>query len=1008
MHPRALLRLSWSSLVLATVASPVIAQTPGVDDAPGQVLPLTTSFDDCTGDPLLPPGWTVFSVDTDGTETWTCSAEFGNAEANAFGGAAPADDWLITPALDLDAQGADTLTFRSQTRFTDAGLAYPQLSVLYSTEYAGTGDPLAQGIGIWTEIPAEEISFSPEDSDSSVGSGDIDLSDIDGTAVYFAFRYQSSGTTGDNAARWRLDDVMFFEGMSDPEPMEVLISAIQGNQGNQIAFDGRDDASPLLDALVTVEAIVVADYQDGDSLQSFVLQEEDADNDADPSTSEGIFVFCNDCPVDVVVGDLVQVTGRVEEGFGNTQIAATEAEDVVVMAMGQPLPTPAVVELPVPDAFVDPEEYYEPFEGMLATFPDTLAISEYFQLARFGQIVLTEGQRPRQFTDQTPNDQLTPDNFAAFQDNLERSRIILDDDQDGSNTDLGDDPADDEAYFYPRPGFSTGNFFRGGDTITGLTGVLQYAFGDFRIRPVLDVEAFVPEFDSANPRPAVPEAVGGSLQVASYNVLNYFLTIDTTPPDNGPDGADLGDCGPAGSELDCRGADSVAERDRQAAKIVATVCTLDADIIGLVEIENDMGQAVQQLVDVINVEDSSDCRDYTPVMTGMLLGTDAISVGMIYDATTVTPIGAAAVLDDATFTNPFGATTQKNRPALAQAFRDNATGEELLVVVNHYKSKGSSCADEGDPTSEVGAANCNLTRQAASEALLAWIATDPTGSGLDDEANDNILIIGDLNSYRNEDPIVALEDGGYVDLIDVLLGADAYSFVFDGQLGYLDYAMASTNLEPQITGITEWHTNADEVNVFDYNDPIEDVGENGFERKSTVLELFEFNAFRSSDHDVVLVGVFPPLADDLDTDGDGRPDALEIAQGTDPLVKDNDIFTNLRFLVEQLYRDFLDREGEAMGVDYWVGEVEAGRLTQHDVYVAFFFSEEYQSQVETQFPGLTDDEVLITALYVEMLQRDPDATGFDFWLQELTGGTSVQDLVAAFFASAEYGNRFLP
>ncbi len=822
--------------------------------APGQALPLTTSFDDCTGNPSLPPGWTVFSVDSDTANTWSCSDQFGNVQASAFQGTAPADDWLITPALNLDAQGDDTLTFRNQTSFVDNGEAYPQLSVLFSTQYAGSGDPLADGIEIWTEIPDEQINFSTVNSGNFVDSGEIDLSGLSGDAVYFAFRYQSSGTTGnDDTARWRLDEVMFFEDVEDPVPMEVLISAIQGNADN----------SPLLGELVTVEAIVVADYQDGDQLESFVIQEEDADNDADPSTSEGVFVFCDACPVDVVVGDRVTVTGTVEERFGNTQIVATAADDVVIEAMDQTLPTPAVVELPVPMAFADIEDYYEQFEGMLVTIPQTLVISEYFQLARFGQIVLTEGERPRQFTDANAP---SVSGFAEFQAELERSRIILDDNQDGNNADISG-PVD-EPYFYPRDGLSTTNFFRGGDTITGLTGVLQFAFGDFRVRPVLDVPEFVPEFVSENPRPEAPAAVGGTFKAASYNVLNYFLTIDTTPPDNGPGGADLGDCGPMGSDLDCRGADSVAERERQEAKIVATVCALDADVIGLVEIENDMGQAVQALVNAINAEDN--CRDYTPVVTGSLVGTDAIAVGMIYDATTVTPIGATAVLDALSFTNPLNATTPKNRAALAQAFRDNESSEEVLVIVNHYKSKGSPCSDEGDPDLNDGAANCNLTRKAASEALLAWIATDPTDSGLDDEANDNILILGDLNSYRNEDPIVALEDGGYVDLIDVLLGADAYSFVFDGQLGYLDYALASQALEPKITGITEWHTNADEVNVFDYNDTVQDLGEASFERESTALELFEPTPFRSSDHDVVLVGMFTPLVEvpgDLDDDG---------------------------------------------------------------------------------------------------------------------------------------------
>ncbi|MGF1526203.1 MAG: DUF4214 domain-containing protein, partial [Candidatus Competibacterales bacterium] len=151
----------------------------------------------------------------------------------------------------------------------------------------------------------------------------------------------------------------------------------------------------------------------------------------------------------------------------------------------------------------------------------------------------------------------------------------------------------------------------------------------------------------------------------------------------------------------------------------------------------------------------------------------------------------------------------------------------------------------------------------------------------------------------------------------------------------------------------------------------------------------------------------PPVGT-IDTDGDGRPNLLEVAEGTDPTVKDNDIFTDVTLFVQQLYRDFLIREGDAAGVAFWVGEISAERLTRFDMYVAFLFSDEFQAQVATRFPDLSDeDEIFITALYLGMLQRDPDAEGLAFWLAEFEAGRPIQDLVAAFYVSDEYRRRFL-
>ena len=183
--------------------------------------------------------------------------------------------------------------------------------------------------------------------------------------------------------------------------------------------------------------------------------------------------------------------------------------------------------------------------------------------------------------------------------------------------------------------------------------------------------------------------------------------------------------------------------------------------------------------------------------------------------------------------------TDLNRPALAQTFTDLQAGGEVTVVVNHLKSKGSACA--GDPDLGDGAGNCNVTRTLAAQALADWLAGDPTGQGAGNE-----IIMGDLNSYDKEDPIDELRAAGYTDLLFEYQGEEAYSYVFDGQLGYLDYALAGTALNERVTGAAAWHINSDEPNIIDYD--------TGFKQPAQDA-LWAPDEWRSSDHDPVIVGL---------------------------------------------------------------------------------------------------------------------------------------------------------
>jgi predicted extracellular nuclease len=587
-----------------------------------------------------------------------------------------------------------------------------------------------------------------------------------------------------------------------PEPEPVMYARIHEIQGEGLA-------TSMQNQMVTVEAIVVGDFQNNEhpdqgDLRGFYLQEEDSDADSNPLTSEGIFVYDNNGVLDVSVGDKVTVTGRITEYNGLTEISADE-----VSIVSQAWPLPAATELTLP---VSSNTVFEAYEGMRVRFPQSLVISEYYNFDRFGEIVLTQPlmneQRPM-----TPTAIHQPgsDDYQARLDMNELSRITLDDGRTSQNPSPAMHPNGEL--------FSLDNRFRGGDFIQNAEGVMDDRFGLYRIQPTSAANYIV-----KNERPELPPEVGEGIKVASFNVLNYFTTLDEAGNLCGPD-----------TSLDCRGADNYEEFMRQRDKIIHAIATLDADIVGLIEIENNISEAMDDLVNGLN--DKLGDTVYDKVDTGFL-GADAIKVGFIYKPATVKALGDFAILDS-TVDSQF--IDEKNRPALAQTFMSLANAGRVTIVVNHFKSKGSPCDDLGDIDQNDGQGNCNLTRTAASQSLAHWLNSDPTGQG-----DNDYLIIGDLNAYDKEDPVRLLKENGYTDLILRDEGELAYTYVFNGQFGYLDYALANDSLSHQVSAARVWHINADEPDILDYDTSF---------KKDAEDALYETNAFRSSDHDPVLVGL---------------------------------------------------------------------------------------------------------------------------------------------------------
>ena len=542
---------------------------------------------------------------------------------------------------------------------------------------------------------------------------------------------------------------------------------------------GTGDEDSLAGTEVTVAGVVVGDFQGGEKLNGVYLQ--DAVGDGDPATSDGIFVFTPDGP-ELAEGDQVTVSGRVGEYYGLTQISQVSAIGDCGDAAELPAATP--VDLPATDA------ERERLEGMRVSL-DAATVTEVYNLDQYGEIVVSSGGRLFQPTNDGGDD--------ADEQALNDRQLIV--------GDASTDRYPDEIPFTDLS-FEDGSVVRVGDTVTA-TGVMSYGFDAYRLQPTGD-----PEAERTNPRPAAPDAVGGDLQVGSFNVLNYFTTLEGE--------TDTGD--------DPRGADTPEELQRQQDKIVSAITRLDAEVVGLMEIENDRDdEAVDTLVAALNERtgEQTYAAVEEPDTGGGLFGSDAIKVAMIYQPDAVVPMGSSATTTDDAFDNA--------RLPLAQRFRPAEGGKPFTVVVNHFKSKGCYGDPTGDNADLGDGQSCwNADRVEQARALVDFMGT------LD---GSDFMVIGDLNSYGEEDPVDVLEEAGFVDLVDTRLAeADQYTYVYFGQSGYLDHALATPQLARRVTGADIWHINADEAPFLDYD-------EENPER------FYEDGPYRSSDHDPVLVGV---------------------------------------------------------------------------------------------------------------------------------------------------------
>ncbi len=356
-----------------------------------------------------------------------------------------------------------------------------------------------------------------------------------------------------------------------PPTIVATIAQIQGS-----GFE-----SPLLGQTVATSGIVTKRLSNG-----FYIQTPDGMDDGNAATSEGLWVFTGSAPT-VALGDAVDVTGGVSEFFGLTQLAA---DAIAVTSTGNALPAAVQITLGGLE-----QTDLEAYEGMrfelVSSSAEPLVIIENFNFDRFGEITIAEGNQtqPTQIFD--PATQQTE--IQALIDQNNNERLLLDDGVNSQNP-------DEFAYIPANVGDNGNGFLDAGDTFTAagptarlgaeasdIKGVLSFGFSEYRL--LVDETITIDPDTNEGARSAEAPEVGGDLSVVSFNVLNYFTTIDVSGAGTGPDGT-----------LDPRGADSVSELERQTAKLVAALAELDADVVGLQEIENNGIVAIGTLVDELN------------------------------------------------------------------------------------------------------------------------------------------------------------------------------------------------------------------------------------------------------------------------------------------------------------------------------------------------------------------------------------------------------------------------
>ena len=673
------------------------------------------------------------------------------------------------------------------------------------------------------------------------------------------------------------------------EPAFTTIQEIQGEGASSPFIDGYPYITTEDHFVTGVVSAVTTGLTKGFYLQAL-------ENDGNDKTSEGLFIHTDVADTELKAGDVVCVKGKVQEYYSNTQLSSDANSYVKTGTSNASLVTPLTIK--EGETLRDALERHEGMQVELSSASELFVTRNFsydYDSRRNNMMLSHEAPlfKPTQLH------AAESDAAVALAKENAANRIYLESDSKAPNGQIPYFPT--FAQDLDQNG-SSEQHIRLGSRVEGLQGVVAYSYNEYRLIATSEVDSsnFVTsgdDFDVA--RKAAPAIADSDLRVASFNVLNYFTSV-----------ADSGHDNPTGQN---RGATNLDEFLIQQAKIVSAMNKMDADIIGLMEVENNGfgdGSAIQNLVDALNAEidDVEDHYTYVEIeeqdkYQEEYFGSDAIMVAILYRANAVTPKEAAKVIvtpeqhiaentitrKEGTESNP--AYDKYQRHSLLQTFTVKETGEDLSVVVNHFKSKGSECIEEwiagvedSEPADLQG--NCNNFRVSAAKVV---------GEALKDIDGD-VLVMGDLNAYGKEDPLLTLTDyskekygrdiytaayttigGGELqvektkiekgyglhNLNTLLHGADTFSYTYSGELGNLDHALASSSLAQKVVAIEDWHINSLESNLFEYGS-----------KYTGDMPKYK-DAFSASDHDPVIIAIDLP-DDDIDLPKAGENLAIDV------------------------------------------------------------------------------------------------------------------------------------
>ena len=599
---------------------------------------------------------------------------------------------------------------------------------------------------------------------------------------------------------------------------------------------GEGDDSAMVGATVTTVGVVTASYPAAESglgatLDGYTIQTPGSGGawDEGRASSDALFVNAGKNGQVPAPGTCVRVTGTVGE-FPATTATGNPQSLTQLSATGFAQVDGCEAVAPTPVTGVPADGQAEPYESMLLAPQGTWTITDNYQTNQYGTLALTPGTEPLR----AATDVVAPGQAARDYEAANAARVIALDD--GTNTNLLKGAATEVPYAF----LANGAPARVGYHVS-FDGpvVLEPRHGSFVFQPTSMVAGHPDRspVTITGQRPGAP-TVGGDTRVATFNVLNYFsdLGVDEAGCTGYPDrtGAFV-----TAKKCRVRGAFSREAFANQQAKIVAAINALGADVVALEEIENplavgsstDRDASLARLVEALNAAAGAGTWAYVPSPPIIPADEDVIRVAFIYKPARVSPVGSSVIHDDPAFT---GLARQPLAQEFARVSPERAAAPTFVVIANHFKSKGS--VPEGAPAGNTdngdGQGNANAIRVAQARALASFAAR---------YADKPTLLVGDFNSYSQEDPIKTLEGTGWARVS----GAGPASYVYSGRSGSLDHVFANAAAEPLLAGVTSWAVNAQESIAFEYSR----AGMNAH------LSVEADNPYRSSDHNPEIIGL---------------------------------------------------------------------------------------------------------------------------------------------------------